>query len=906
MQPDEQLLYAGGPSCTLHLRAEQPYRLRVAGIDARRHTPYARPAQVTLSRWDGAEAPGGRLLDAVELGVALCVGDKSPWGASNSPPPAPSRTARVAIGADGLAQVPFRLLVVSPAFDPATPLALRAVWADNGTPLPGPRGCASWWPPAAAGAPRAEAPSLASSSAGPAGPAPGPPGPKRPLSARELRAGAYASVAKRQRDLPPPPPRATCRRCARPRRAGMDAGAFAAAAVAAAAAAASEGSGSPSSTWSEPSLTPPRAPPPPAPTRPRAAARPRAGLGRRRLAAPGGAAGVSPPGPRPATAGEVVSPPRDPALLEAFQGLKARPPSPRPPARPAPSARVRPGRQIVEQVSVPALAAAAAEPLPPEPVRPLAFAVSDAGEAVFEMIERTVEELRRRAPPGAGPNPALQSIDSLAGVLELLRERPEDGPPAPQLCPASGGLFAIDALAEPDEPPLDAKAEAKQAWPARPLRPRDYGPEYLADVERRFAALAENARSATGAAEAEAALTKDGLLLSPLVRSYAGRLRLRAMLVALREASFAFAPVARVGRFLTQAARRRLRAEREPPLDSVLNAFEVVDALRPPMHNAVPDLQLISLDRAMKVLVAARDVARREYLRLASPASQPEVTMLYAEAVARIGEQQVADGFLEHGIEHLFEAWSLALRVGPAGSPSRLEARIILLLCEAHAFAPMAFHLAERVYWFCETVEDMHWECRACVDLALLSSAAGRIEEGGRWIERAFEIEGRLAPAEREREIVAYHGVNVRIFAALRAGSLAGVFSDSRRSLTTAISLPDRAHPCLDTFLGPFRSFLRPTPCEVWMDLFRFGAYLLTIFDPAGRAPNRLFALSGMAELYARMGRWRVAGVAFREALSAAGAFPKAFPLDHPRIRRLENAAQRCEELARSQPAAAA
>eukprot|EP00741_Cyanophora_paradoxa_P012925 tig00020629_g12481.t1 len=501
-----------------------------------------------------------------------------------------------------------------------------------------------------------------------------------------------------------------------------------------------------------------------------------------------------------------------------------------------------------------------------EPPRALAYAVVDQRDAIMALVERTSAALEARPLPDGRPQPALAALAALPAVLRALRQ-PTGVEPSPE--PFLGPLFAGDAL---DEPSIAGALAALPSWEDPEPRFLNTAP-YLAGIE----SCLEAARAAPGPAQRAAAaleaagrLCSDALLLSPWVRSFEGRLALRRALVVIREASGTFAQVARVADHLRAAAVRRLRSLPRSE-DAIRGALDAVEALR---YHAAPDLHVVPLGAALEVLRLALASARERALE-SSPSSSPSSldgdprpSLLWADALVALGGQYVM------------------LMIKYLSSSTRIR--------------PTAYSLAERLYWYREGVEDLHFEARACAALALLAFGAGRLAEGQGFVDRVLEIHRTLSPAERERYPMGLRAAGLSVMAALRTADFHALYEHTRTSYILTLAHSDRAHPSLDSCIGSLRlQVIAGAPLGVHLEFYKFFLYVTAIADPHSVGPGAMYVLCAVAELQARLGLWRPAARAFALALRAAARFPLAFPPDHPRLRRLRAALARCEDRAR-------
>eukprot|EP00741_Cyanophora_paradoxa_P006427 tig00001006_g6228.t1 len=399
----------------------------------------------------------------------------------------------------------------------------------------------------------------------------------------------------------------------------------------------------------------------------------------------------------------------------------------------------------------PSPAPSAAGASPPAVAYALAYAVVDQRDAILALVERTAAALEARPLPDGSPQPALAALAALAAVLRALRQ-PAGVEASPQPLagplfaidvldepPIHMHPDALPPWAEPPPGAADCEARAFLRAVEECLEAARAAP---GPAQRAAGALEAAGRLASDALllspwvrsfEGRLALRRALVVIREASGTFAQARRgpRPPPPSQVGDLGGRRAQVRRVAEHLRAAALRRLRdlcacsSAPDPPDsdDAIRGALDAVEALRcplrvfpspaptpltvplrmrrprptymdirPNMYHAAPDLHVIALGAALDVvrpaLAAARELAERG--RAPGAGEEPRATLLWAEALVALGGQLVMDGVMEEGIGHLFEAWSLLLRAGPVGwsCPSRLEARIVLYLAEAHG-APL-------------------------------------------------------------------------------------------------------------------------------------------------------------------------------------------------------------------------
>eukprot|EP00741_Cyanophora_paradoxa_P014558 tig00020806_g14038.t1 len=632
-------------------------------------------------------------------------------------------------------------------------------------------------------------------------------------------------------------------------------------------------------------------------------------------------AAAPPPTPCRCTCTCTIAPPNPPLPAHAAPAPPAPPLEPAPAPLSVPPNPPDPEEQESEGEAEQALALAAdlaavhldkVEPalVPDVGAHPAAMQMSEGTmHSVATALQLTRAEIARRSLIDGGRSPTIAALESLEAFIAEVDGIPE-GPDGPAPPPRRRPLFCVEAtdppavrLPEPLTPPRDASSLTEESLLFARIEAAFSAADKLVPGRERERALEEAARY----------ICCGPAVASSLVSTRSGRVRLRLLLSKTRTATgslrIALSAVSALKAAVVKPAMERLRlrswadADADEALGDCRRTLDVVEALRPSLRAAPCDLFLLPFADALHMLGLARRTAERAEGR-------PGGRAMLAEVLAAIGDQHALEVDLQGAIPLFFEAWSLAQEAGL--SPSRLEARIILLLHESHMNDTMAFELAERMYWFTETDDDAVFEARARFALGRMAMVGAQLDEARQHFARVFEIARRLPREERAEVGVEIAALGQGGFAAIRAGRLyEGIMMwrdclnlvDSAPDPASAFLVrpihlfPDRSHleltlpaPAQDIMTGMHRGFGRLASFATYISIFRLNLLCAAIFTRSSRSITVFHMVCALAELYARSGQRRQAALCFARAAAAAEVMPDVFPPEHPRCRRIRAA----------------
>eukprot|EP00741_Cyanophora_paradoxa_P002211 tig00000555_g2143.t1 len=505
-------------------------------------------------------------------------------------------------------------------------------------------------------------------------------------------------------------------------------------------------------------------------------------------------------------------------------------------------------------------------------------------QSVATALQLTRAELARRSVVDYLRSPAVPALNALEAFMAELDAIPEgpDGPPPPA---RRRPLFCVEATDPPAmrlPPPLKAPRNLNAIPTEEAL---------LAQVEKVFAAidLAPSGPERLKATEHAAKyLCCAPAVASSLIATRRGRVHFRLRLAQTRvitgSLEISLAAVAALKAVVVKSAMRHLRMKQWTPADAdaalidCRHVLDVVETTRPSLRAAPCDLFLLPFADALHILGLARDLASRAEGRRGA-------RRMLAETLTAIGDQHLMEGDFQTAVPLLFEAWSATLEAGL--SPSRLEARVILLLVEAHVNDNLAFELAER---YTETDDDAVFEARARFSLGRMAMVGAQLEEARGHFARIFEITRRLPWEERLDGGTEVAGLGHCGFAAIRAGRLYEGILMWRDCLALVDSAPEPASPALDIMSGTHKGFGRVASYRTYLRTYRLMLLVSTIFARSSRSVMSLHIVCALGELYARAGQRRRAALCFARAAAALEELRDAFPPEHPRCRRVHAA----------------
>eukprot|EP00741_Cyanophora_paradoxa_P000487 tig00000405_g474.t1 len=508
-----------------------------------------------------------------------------------------------------------------------------------------------------------------------------------------------------------------------------------------------------------------------------------------------------------------------------------------------------------------------------------------------ETLAQTFSDLRISPPPEEESEQIVHRI--------LLWDTPAEGPYAslnlmtpPYLTNADLSSSAVDG-----SPPLsDAKLTAApppdeaSAWdPAGP-------PPFLlsSDAERHgFTQRIMNAHDlvrTTWHAEDGAVLAKmlsDARVLdTPLVSTHAGRLTFQACLHAVRGAAMA-----------------------EGPVDAVVAALLAPLAHAPEFFRSPHEAAVASAAcRNLAAALGCEAVQHADYMLFAPPEAFHMLSAKALDTARAWGDPTaVAEAlflaaclcFMEYRpndcSDTLFEAWSVLLKAGL--SPSRAEARIVRFLGLVHVFtgrAEMADHFLSRMYWYTEGDED--------ASLALDALAAEFVREGqkgdfGRQVglaERAIELCQRLAEPPKPR---IYRFMISKFFAMSRARRFIASYRAFRAAVEYAKENDLLGYSDFDV-IGYTRTWWwmgGQFSMDTTLRLIKTLTIVFRLVDSGNETPLQAHLLWAYGDSLWRAGRHAEAAAVLEQSLQLYGKFPRLFPPDARRVRRVREALARAQ-----------
>eukprot|EP00741_Cyanophora_paradoxa_P025158 tig00000344_g24283.t1 len=493
------------------------------------------------------------------------------------------------------------------------------------------------------------------------------------------------------------------------------------------------------------------------------------------------------------------------------------------------------------------------------------FSSAGRAQAVGDMVVRQGDE----------PDPDSEAAGTGPGEPEA-----EAAPALPHTPPVAGLLFH-----QPSKPPYR-------------LPPGPPGDALVASI----LSLTEASRGAPASrpvlADKLALTLSDARLLnSNLFQTIKGRMAVRRALAVLRashDPRLARGALAALVSALQRAGPAPLSVEEAELLIDSATGLLLAGTVE--MPRASEDLFALDWDLTSRLLRRVLQLSN-EYAESPGPL-RPKAILFHASALDRFERKEEAIGLY-------FEAWSELVK--RQMTPSRMEAALIPALADLQysiGRIKMGIRVTEKSY----TLAGEGVEAAVSQFLVLHAHVAAcrRVLDAGGAIAlstRAVEVAQGLGPGH---ELLLARILHVHATDLLVAGRLLAARGTRLEALRVLVALDDPALPDLDWLshqeVAAARANMTPA---VRARVLSVAAKIVKAADPEERTPMLAHVLVRRADALRAAGKAGAALPLLKAALASyRSKFPRAFPPDHPRVRRVEAAMEELRAERRAAPPA--